>query len=198
MLVAAGLFVRTLVNLQSVERGFNKENLLLFELNARQAGHRDPEIASYYGELQRQFRAIPGVRSVSLSHASLCTAGTGLPISVGSTETNDPRLLFVGPAFFTTMQIPLLMGREINERDRPGSPGAVVVSKLFAKTNFGGDNPMGRHITLGKNGTPFTPVDMEIVGVAKEARYGGLKQETPSLVYVPSHLQPSGYPLHQL
>jgi macrolide transport system ATP-binding/permease protein len=198
ILVAAGLFVRTLANLQSVELGFNKENLLLFRLNARQAGHRDPEIASFYGELQRQFRAIPGVRSVSLSHAPLFVAGTGLPISVGSTETNGTRLLFVGPAFCTTMQIPLLIGREINERDRPGSPGVVVVSELFAKTNFRGDNPLGRHLTFGKNGTPFTPIDLEIVGVAKEARYGGLKYENPPVVYIPYYLRPAVYPLNQM
>ena len=82
MLVAAGLFVRTLSNLQSVELGFNRENVLLFQLNARQAGHRDPEIAAFYGDLRKRFSAIPGVRSASLSHSSLIGAGTGLPISV--------------------------------------------------------------------------------------------------------------------
>ncbi len=71
MLVAAGLFVRTLSNLQSIELGFNRENVLLFQLDARKAGHKDPEIAAFYGDLRRRFSAIPGVRNASLSEGSL-------------------------------------------------------------------------------------------------------------------------------
>ena len=71
MLVAAGLFVRTLSNLQSIELGFNRENVLLFQLNARKAGHKDPEIAAFYGDLRKRFSEIPGVRSASLSEDSL-------------------------------------------------------------------------------------------------------------------------------
>ena len=67
MLVAAGLFVRTLSNLQSIELGFNRENVLLFQLDARKAGHKDPEIAAFYGDLRKRFSAIPGVRNASLS-----------------------------------------------------------------------------------------------------------------------------------
>jgi hypothetical protein len=76
MLVAAGLFVRTLSNLQSIELGFNRDNVLLFRMNARQAGHRDPEILTFYSDLQKRFSAIPGVRSVSASHSPLLGEGT--------------------------------------------------------------------------------------------------------------------------
>src|SRR5207245_3468802 len=75
MLVAAGLFVRTLSNLQSIQMGFNRENVLLFKLNARQAGHGEPEIFAFYDELRTRFAAIPGVRNATLSHASLLGAG---------------------------------------------------------------------------------------------------------------------------
>ena len=68
ILVAAGLFVRTLSNLASIQLGFNRENLLTFQLNARQAGHRDPEIVAFYNDLRTQFGAIPGVRAASLSN----------------------------------------------------------------------------------------------------------------------------------
>lgn len=71
VLVAAGLFVRTLANLQSVQLGFKSENVMLFQLNARQAGHQDPEIVNFYSELRDRFEAIPGVQNASLSHASL-------------------------------------------------------------------------------------------------------------------------------
>jgi predicted permease len=70
MLVAAGLFVRTLSNLQSIDLGFNRQNVLLFQLDARKAGHKDPEIAAFYADLRTQFSAIPGVRSASLERDS--------------------------------------------------------------------------------------------------------------------------------
>jgi macrolide transport system ATP-binding/permease protein len=182
MLVAAGLFVKTLSNLQSVELGFNRENLLLFQLNARQAGHGDAEIASFYTELQKRLSEIPGVRNVSLSHEALFTAGTGTPIRVPGADS-DPatRLLYIGPSFFSTMQIPILLGREIDYRDQASSPQVAVISEQFAKSNFGNENPVGRHLTMeGRD-----PRDLEIVGVVREARYGGLKGAVPPVVYIP-------------
>ena len=71
MLVAAGLFVRTLSNLESIELGFNRQNVLMFQVEARKAGHKDPEIAAFYADLRRRFSAIPGVRSATLSEGSL-------------------------------------------------------------------------------------------------------------------------------
>jgi macrolide transport system ATP-binding/permease protein len=181
LLVAAGLFVRTLSNLQSIQLGFNRENLLLFELNALQAGHREPEIATFYADLQKRFEAIPGVRHATLSHSSLIGAGRRLPISVSGTSADGTRILNTGPAFFTTMQIPILQGREIEERDRPGSPPVALVNEQFAKKYFSNDNPVGRRIRLGGP----NPRDMEIVGVSANARYGGLKGEIPPVVYIP-------------
>ena len=181
MLVAAGLFVRTLKNLQSVEVGFNRENVLLFELDARKAGHKDPEISVFYDDLQKRFSAVPGVRNVSLSQASLITAGTGYKITVnGAPPDPATRILFIGHDFFKTMQIPVLAGREIEERDQPGSTPVAVVSELFARTNFGDRNPLGQHLLLGTGLR-----DMEIVGVARNAQYGELKQQAPPVVYIP-------------
>jgi predicted permease len=168
----------------------------LFQLNARQAGHGDPEIASFYSDLQNQFGKIPGVRDVSLSHRSMIHAGTGLPISVSGVETNDTRLLFIGPRFFTTLQIPMRLGRDLEERDQSGSHAVAVVSESFAKANFADENPLGRSITLG--GRNITPVDMEIVGVSREARYGGVKRNVPPVVYLPYYLQPASYPVEQM
>jgi macrolide transport system ATP-binding/permease protein len=193
ILVAAGLFVRTLQNLQSVALGFNRENLLLFQLNARQAGHRDPEIASFYSDLQNRFSSIPGVRRVSLSHRPLFAASTSLPMSVSGVPA-DGHPLFVGPAFLTTMEVPMLEGREIEDGDRPGSPPVAVVSESFAKANFGNQSPVGRHLTLGSR----APLDLEIIGVSKDARSSGLKRSIPPVVYIPYHLQPPTYPLNQM
>jgi predicted permease len=194
MLVAAGLFVRTLSNLQSVEMGFNRENVLLFQLNARQSGHRDPEIAEFYGHLRERLAAIPGVRNAGLAGGSLIGGEGQMPISLPGLPHNDAtRYLTVGPEFLTTMQIPILTGRDIEARDHSGSQPVAVINERFARMNFAGQNPLGRHLILWKDGNQKTPArDMEIVGVSKDARYGDVKREIPPVVYIPYD---QGYPL---
>jgi len=81
------------------------------------------------------------------------------------------------------MQIPILLGREIDERDQPSSRPVAVVNELFAKTNFGRQNPVGRHISLG--GFNGGPRDIVIIGMSANARYGGLKQDIPPVVFIP-------------
>ena len=193
MLVAAGLFVRTLANLQAIELGFNRQNLLLFQLDARKAGHKDPEIAAFYGDLRKRFSTIPGVRSASLEQDSPIHGEHGLPIGVSGSPPNPAnRFLTVGPAFFTTMQIPILAGRDFAESDRPGSPAVAVINEVFAKANFGDRNPLGQHLTLREAGEGDRLArDMEIVGLSRNARYGGLTTAIPPVVYMPYD---QGYP----
>jgi macrolide transport system ATP-binding/permease protein len=187
ILVAAGLFVRTLNNLHSVQLGYARENILLFSLNARQAGHRDPEIAIFYADLRKRFESIPGVSSATLSQSSIINAArTGSavrgPMKIGAVTVEDARALAAGPRFLTTMQIPLLAGREIDDRDQPGSKPVAVISERMARTYFGNENPVGRSITL-----PDEKRDLEIVGVSANLRYGGLKNEDEGAmtVFVP-------------
>jgi macrolide transport system ATP-binding/permease protein len=190
LLVAAGLFVHTVANLKSVDLGFNPENVLLFQVNARQAGYRDPEIEEFYGDLRRGLAAIPGVREAGLAEGSLLSGETQLAISLPGMPRNDAtRVLVVGPAFLTTMQIPLLAGRDIQDRDRPGSQPVAAINERFAKTNFGDQNPLGRHLILSKDGRPAR--DMEIIGVFRNARYADLRRAIPPVVYIPYN---QGYP----
>jgi len=184
ILVAAGLFVRTLSNLESINLGFNRNNVLLFDVNARQSGHRDPEISEFYFRLREQLAAIPGIRSASLARGTLISGEDQRPISVGGTPP-DPanRHFIIGPYFLNTMQIPILAGRDIDEHDRPGSLPVAVINEEFAKKNFAGQNPLGRHLILWDDNKPAR--DMEIVGVAKNAQYGSLKRDIPPLIYIP-------------
>lgn len=158
MLFAAGLFVRTLANLESIDVGFNRQHVLLFQLDARQAGHVDPEIFSFYADLRNRFLAISGVREASLSEDSLITAGTALPLNVSGAPPNPKnRILIVGPEFFRTMQIPILAGREVEPEDPPGSPAVAVVNEAFVKANLEGRNPLGQHldvVEVGEAGRP--------------------------------------------
>jgi macrolide transport system ATP-binding/permease protein len=194
MLVAAGLFVRTLSNLQSVNLGFNRENLLLFRLNARQTGHNDPEISEFYGTLRDRLAAIPGVREAGLAQGSLIRGENQMPISLPGLPVSDgTRYLAVGPHFLTTMQIPILAGRDVEDRDRPGSQPVVVISEEFARLNFPGQNPLGHHVFLWKDiHQKKLARDMEIIGVARNARYGSITEKTLPVVYI-SYNQ--GHPL---
>jgi macrolide transport system ATP-binding/permease protein len=183
ILVAAGLFVRTLSNLASTQLGFNRENVLTFGLDARQAGHIDPEIVEFCEELRRQFSAIPGVRGATLSNHALIgegTSATGVSVS-GATPKSSSSILTIGPSFFTTMQIPVVLGREIDERDRRGAPIVAVVNEEFARRNFGDRGALGAHLGLPR---VCPQCDIEVVGVSANALYGDIKRQAPPTFYL--------------
>ncbi len=199
ILFAAGLFVRTLDKLHSVPLGYARENILLFSLNARQAGHRDPETATFYANLRKRFESIPGVSSATLSQSSIISAGHAGKtyrgaVKIGAVTVKGARVLSVGSRFLTTMQIPIVAGREIDDRDQPGSTAVALVSERLARTYFGNENPLGRRIAFVDEGR-----DLEIVGVSANLRSGGLKDESPMTVFAAaSQMSPEGvtYALH--
>ena len=96
----------------------------------------------------------------------------------------------IGPTFFATMQISMLAGRDIEERDGRGSPAVAVINERFAKVYFGDHNPLGEHVLIGE-ATSGGYRDMEIVGVARNTHYGGVKSKIPPVVYFPYN---QGYP----
>jgi macrolide transport system ATP-binding/permease protein len=191
LVACAGLFVRTLGNLHAVDIGFNRENVLLFNVDAAQAGYKGAALINFYADLHRRFRALPGVRNATMTHIPLvanATSGTGVKIP-GLPTTNGEKLstavMQIGPEFFETMQIPILLGRPLDARDREGAQVTAVVNEIFAKKYFPGISPLGRHFGFG--GGPH-PDDMEIVGLARNTRYNSLKREIPPLAYT-SYLQ---------
>src|SRR5947207_308322 len=180
ILIAAGLFVRTLDKLHSVQLGYAREHILLFTVNARQAGHRDPEMATFYADLRKRFESIPGVSSATLSQSSIISAGMAGgayrgTMKIGAVTVQGASVMASGPRFLTTMQIPILAGREIDDRDQTGSTPVAVTSERLARTYFGNENPVGRRITFLDEKR-----DLEIVGVSANLRYGGLKGEEKS------------------
>jgi hypothetical protein len=133
------------------------------------------------------------VSSASFAQGSLLDGEDEMPISLpGRTLDKQTRYKAVGLRFLTTMQIPILAGRDLTRHDRPGSPPVVVISEEFARRNFAGQNPLERHLMLWKDGKEKNLArDMEIVGVSKNARYGSLKREKLPVVYIPYN---QGYP----
>lgn len=183
VLVAAGLFMRTLANLASIQLGFNRESVLTFQLNARQAGHNDPEIVAFYNDLQRQFAAIPGVRSAGLSNHILLGTGTSATnVALPGGEIQNSHILSIGPGFFNTMQIPILRGRDIEQRDRDGSPMVALVNEEFVKLTFGNRSPLGQRLGL----PGMCPrCEIEIVGVTASSLFGNLKGKAAPIVFLP-------------
>jgi predicted permease len=191
LVLGAAIFVRTLANLHAVEIGFNQENVLTFNLDASQAGYKDATLRAFYAEMNERFRNLPGVRAASVSDMALVsnsnhTTGVALPGTPRISGRNLPHtaLISVGPAFFETMQLSILLGRPLDARDVEGGPRAAVVNEVFAKTYFPNDNAIGHQFGLGSS----KKGDLTIIGVARNARYSSLKEAIPPVVYV-SYLQ---------
>jgi predicted permease len=191
LVVAAGLFVRTLAKLHSVSIGFNTENLLVFNLNAGQAGYDETRGARFYESLRQRFASIPGVLAATMSDIPLVAGSAGsngirLP---GTPAPRDTSIALVGPSFFDTMQIPILLGRPIGERDKANAPRTVVVNEVFAKKFFPGRSPISQHFTVENK----TSIDVQIVGVARNSRYSSLTGEIPPVAYLPWSQEPPGW-----
>ena len=191
LVAAAGLFVRTLNNLHAVNLGFNPQNLLLFHIDAPQAGYKDAALKNFYAELQRRFALIPGVRNATVTDTRLVshsTSTTGVVIP-GLSKSDEPEvstaIVQVGPEYLQTMQIPILAGRAIDERDGEGAPHVAVVNEVFAKKYFPGESSIGKYFGINTKKGEF---DTQIVGLAKASRYNSLKTEIPPVIYV-SYMQ---------
>ncbi len=184
LIVGAGLFVRTLVNLNSVDLGFNRENVLVFSLNGRQAGYRDAALARFYSGLLDRFREIPGVRSADLSNFPLAAHyvnNDSITVAGRTAKPGEPSADFldVDPAFLSTMQIPVLLGRNLEAGDL-ASPTVAVVNQKFVTTYFDGQNPIGRQFSVGKEQVMY-----QVVGVAGAAHYNSIQEEPEPVAYLP-------------
>jgi predicted permease len=187
LVVGAGLFLRTLWNLQSVELGYSKEKLLAVRIDALTAGYKDAQRAMLYNEIADRLRALPGMRGVTYSENGL----------FGGTESRDPvdvegfvhrskddaHAAFdqIGPGYFSGLGVPLLAGREIELRDTANSLRVCVLNEAFAKRFFAGRNPIGKHVTDMWGDTHLT---MEVVGVAKDIRDHHLRGNVQERFYI--------------
>jgi len=191
LLAGAILFVRTLTNLESVNAGFNQHNLLLFGIDPSQDGYKSQRLAELYRELLGQLGALPGVRSVSISMHGLI--GGGASVYTLRMAASPPKLRHkgdqfetyvnrVGPRFFESMGIPLLLGRDLGDADTAAAPKVAVVNEKFVSEFLGGENPIDRRFGFGD---AKTATDYEIVGLVGNAKYTDLRTEVPATVYLP-------------
>jgi hypothetical protein len=146
------------------------------------------EAVSVYTDLRRRLAAIPGVIGVSMSEGALIgdgrSASTVLPVE--SDATDSVSVLGVGPGFLSTMQMPLVHGREIGEMDtRPGARPVVMVNESYARKFFGDADPSGRLLKAPRDSARIAALRFEVVGVARDMRYGRMVGDYPPVVFVP-------------
>jgi putative ABC transport system permease protein len=197
LVFGAGLFLRTLWNLQSVGLGYPKEKLLMATVDGATAGYKGPQLSSLWRDLTDRLRALPGIQGATYSVNGLFSGSeSGDAIEVeGFTPQNDKdknsRFDIVGPEYFSTVGIPLLLGREFGIQDTPTSPKVCVINETFAKKFFAGRSPIGRHVTekFGDLKTTY-----EVIGVSKDARDHRLRGDIPHRFYIPAGQFMSGPP----
>jgi len=191
LLVGAGLFLRTLLNLQRVEPGFNTRNLLLFGVEPGLIGYKDERLRQLYRQMSERLETVPGVQSVTFSRMALLSQGASsrsfyLP---GATAGPDGRIRPSGDAhihqvrenFLEAMEIPLLLGRGLKTTDDEKAPKVAIVNQTFAKQSFPNESPIGKR--FGFDST--RPNEIEIVGLAKDAKYTRQRDEIPPTAYLP-------------
>ncbi len=191
LLAGAGLFVRTLVNLSFLDPGFNPRGLLIFSVDGSRSGYQADKLGALYERIRTRIAAMPAVLAVSLSSEPLIgdsMSNYDITIPGYTPKTGraaDTYEMAVGSRFLTTMRIPILLGRDIEDRDTSKAPRIAVVNETFAREYFGGQNPLGRIFYFGEPKNPLTSDGIEIVGVCKDAKYDSLKHEIPPTAYLP-------------
>jgi predicted permease len=188
LLIAAGLFVHSLAKLSGASLGYNRENLLLFRVSPVAAGYKGAAVIQLYQDLLARISAVPGLRTVTVSHNGLFSGSESAdPIAIEgytpkSGEDMDSAFDHIGPGYFSTMGIPILLGREITAQDTNSGLRPAVINETFARQFFPDTNPIGKHI---RDTYPGNPADCVVVGVAADAKYNSLREKTPPRIYVP-------------
>jgi len=188
LLVAAGLFARTLYNLRNFDPGFRTEKLLSFAVDPALNGYDAERGRGFYEQLTGRLRRLPGVRDVgaaTLPVLGYSEMGSGVSVEgYQAKQGEDPGTSrnVVSAAYFRTLGIPVVLGREFEERDRAGAPKVAVVNEAFVKRYFHGENPLGRKLNFGG---PKDAFDIEIVGVVKNQKSASLREEIKPFAYTP-------------
>jgi predicted permease len=185
LLAVGGLFLRSLGNIWAQDPGYDRNDVVMFSVDARLAGKRGPDVSGTYRRLLDELRMLPGAQSVSLSSVRPVSDGyyfVGVVRKIGEKSLPDDqgvRIAFnnLAPGYFATLGIPLLAGRDFDARDTENAPKVAIVSERMAR-HFTG-NPVGQQIVLARGGSH------EVVGLVKDTSYASVKDAPREVVYLP-------------
>jgi predicted permease len=190
LMVGAGLFLRTLINLQQVETGFNPNSILLFSVDPGLIGYKGDKLVNVYKQISERIEAVPGVQSVTFSRTALLSQSSSTrsfylpgvaPGADGRTmPSGDIYVHQVRENFLEAMEIPLTLGRNLTEQDNEKSPRVAVVNQAFAQRYFPDQDPIGKRFGY----SPDKNSEVEIVGIARDAKYTRQRDEVPPTAYL--------------
>ena len=184
LLAGAGLFIRTLYNLQRVELGFNPEKLLVFRLQPELADHKDERLLRLYEQLFDRLDHLPGVRAATFARIELIADYNWFDDFLMPGETaasaaqHETMRQTVRENYFTTLEIPLLRGREFAAQDNQNAPAVAIVNQTFQRKFFPDQDILGKRVTVNKR-------EVEIVGVVADTKYQSQRQELQPVLYTP-------------
>ena len=190
VLVTAGLLVRSLRNLQEVDLGYSRDQLLLARVDFLQSGYKGAAVQNGLRELLDRLATLPGVRSVSASSNGLFSGDESsdailidgvAPANQQDNATADDE---VGPNYFSTVGVPIILGREITQQDFLTAAHVAVVNETFAKFYFEERNPIGHKISIVDSDHPGQP-PYEIVGVARGIHDHSVRDAVRRRMYAP-------------
>jgi predicted permease len=195
LLIASGLMIRSLHAMQDVDFGFERDRIVTAWVFPALAGYDRAREMHLYRDLPDRMKAIPGVAASSLLRVRMLRGGWypdvwGPPSDTASEQSRKARCDLVGPAFFETMGISLLRGRDFSTSDSESAPKVAVISESMARTFFPGQNPIGLH--LGFDG-PGSSRDVEVVGMVRDVRHRVPEDRPIETVYIPYTQAPPGH-----
>ena len=189
LLAAAGLFTRSLINLRYVHLGFNPDHLVEFSIAPELNGYTPAQEVQLMERLRQNISGLPGVRSVSAAEVPVMAQDevsgniTVEGYTTSENENTDTGRNLVGPGYFSTMNIPLLAGREFLESDTATSPKVAIINQKLAEHYFAGRDPLGQRLMLGASNV--RKPDIEIVGVVANSKSGDPRERIAPFMYFP-------------
>ena len=188
LLAATGLLMHSLINLETLDVGFDRDRVLAVSFDVGGIPISTDQIRNFYSQLFERAKNLPGVQSAALaSFPPVSGFVRGVNVAVEGrqlepVETSHALFNSVTPGYFQTMGIPLLAGRDFTDHDAPGPGSAVIINRTMARHYFGDETPLGKRIRFVEGNRP----PMEIIGVAADSKYNNLREQASDFFYVPS------------
>ncbi|HEX5004469.1 MAG TPA: ABC transporter permease [Gemmatimonadales bacterium] len=186
LLASAGLFTKSLANVNKLDLGLKVDSVITFGVSPELNGYTPDRSRQLFMRIEDELTQTPGVTGVSAAMVALIAGNNwGTDVGVegfpkGPDVDNNSRRNEVGPDYFATVGIPILAGREFTRADALGAPRVAVVNQAFARKFKLGANPVGRRMDDGNDS-----LDIEIVGLAQDAKYSEVKADVPPLFFTP-------------
>ena len=188
LLTGAGLFARSLMKLQSEDVGFDRNNMLLVDIDPRLAGYKPTELAGLYQQIVDRVSTVPNVQSVSMAtYAPLSGSQRSSSIKVPGLVTDesqpDVEDVLAGPKYAETMGMPLLRGRDLEVRDTATGPRVAIVNQTFAEAYFKGQDALGKQFSFDDD--TDNGALLEIVGIVGDIKSEDTREPAHPAVFRP-------------